>query len=145
MGDPPVRYPELARLVNDCVDRRYGGVRTRLAEDLDLTLSYVGRVALGEQKFGIEMCLKFADLGGIQAATVLEASGWGELVPSIQRHFGRRHAQILQLPPPALPGDQQKLVRLYGELPVMAQRAVLRIVELMVHRPDNEPATAHQE
>lgn len=107
-------------MVNDVIDRLYGGLRYRLADDLNVTWSYLGKVANGRQTFGAELALHFAELSGLDADTVLIAAGHTEVADRLKRLYGRARVSRRILPLEqrhllnsylALSSDQQQAVR----------------------------------
>ena len=82
-------WPHTAgELVNYVVDRNYGGVRKRLAEQINLSLSYLGKVAVKEWPIGPETALQLAHLAGLPPDYCLRISGHERLLLLIEDAFG---------------------------------------------------------
>ena len=124
------QYPELARMVNDAVDRRFGGVRTNLAREMELTLSYMGRVAAGQQVLSPESALKFAELAGLEAERVLRACGYDDFEDRIKKHFGQGKA--ITYVSQSIPPEEQRLVGAYRKLRPNSKRQLLAFAQTIL-------------
>lgn len=82
-------WPHTAgELVNYVVEKNYGGVRKRLAEQINLSLSYLGKVAVKEWPIGPETALQLAHLAGLPPDYCLRISGHEKLLLLIEDAFG---------------------------------------------------------
>ena len=77
----------LGQLITSAVDRQYGGVQTRLAEDLGVSVGFLGKVMKGQTGFSAEICLKFAEITGHNPNEVLEANDMTDHAERIERIF----------------------------------------------------------
>ena len=77
-----------AELVNYVVDKNYGGVRKRLSEQIGLSLSYLGKVAVKGWPIGPETALALAHLAGLPPDYCLRISGHEKLLLLIEDAFG---------------------------------------------------------
>lgn len=111
----------LPDLINQTVDRQYGGIRTRLAEEMDISISFLGKVIDGKFQFSVETCLVFAEKTGLHPRDVLEAAGHADAYERISRLFGRAHPSR----PDAISGPERALLRAYRRLPERTRESVL--------------------
>lgn len=111
----------LPELINATVDRLYGGVRTRLAEEMGVSISFLGKVVEGRFRFSVENCLVFAEKTGVHPKDVLEAAGHTAHFARIERLFGRAHPSV----PLPLSGEERALLRVYRRLAQPVRESVL--------------------
>lgn len=81
-----------AELVNFVVEKLYGGIRKRLAESTNLSLSYLGKVVNAGWPIGPETALQLAHLAGLPPDYCLRISGHERLLLLIEDAFGKPHA-----------------------------------------------------
>lgn len=122
MADPQTDLPHNAgELVNYVVEKLYGGIRKRLAEQTNLSLSYLGKVVNAGWPIGPETALQLAHLSGLPPDYCLRIAGHERLLLLIEDAFGKPHATR----DIALDDYQRALLGLFAHFTMVQQRAML--------------------
>lgn len=116
----------LGALIDLVVDRQYGGIRTRLAEAMGLSLSYLGKVVSHQEAMGPENVLKFAKIAGLPPAYCLAVAGHADLLALIQDGFGREARGNGRSP---LDDDQRALLVAFARLTTTQRAALLAFLQ----------------
>jgi len=118
-------WPHTAgELVNYVVDRNYGGVRKRLAEQIGLSLSYLGKVAVKEWPIGPETALQLAHLAGLPPDYCLRIAGHEKLLLLIEDAFGGQRTTRTV----ALDDYQRELLALLAHFKREQQKALIEFL-----------------
>lgn len=117
-----------AEAINKVVDEQYGGIRRRLAESMNVSLSFLGKVVNDQWPMGAENVLQFAQISGFPASHCLRIAGHHKLADQIESFWGpeaKRRAM------PTWDNDQRELLLRFAHLNTPQRKALLDLMRVM--------------
>lgn len=113
---------KLPAILTETVDRYYGGIVTRLAEELGLTMSVVARAIKGQANLGPEPLLTLARITGYAYPDLLRVAGHAKLAAGLEAYYGKR---------PTLSAHDHTLLRRVATLDHDERRLIEQAVNLL--------------
>ena len=124
---------DFEKWIEEVVDTRYGGIHTKLAHDIGLTLSPY-RQMMKKGTFGIDPLLRLADVTGKPAGWILRLAGKDDTADLIESLYGPAAAKANPLT-----AEERELLRLLRGMEDGPRQALLAISRSVKKAASQEP------